>query len=110
MRLHGLILGLAIVTLMSCHNEQKMEQEDVQEQLCGAYGPYEKLSQEELKLFADTYRGEVKLTPLKVAQQVVAGTNYAFLCQDEKGRQYEVVIFQPLPGQGEAEVTSVKRK
>ncbi len=80
------------------------------EQLVGAYGEYHKVSKEETDLFLSTYKGDIELTPKKVSTQVVAGMNYSFWCQDKAGKNYEVIIFQPLPGQGNPEVTSVEKK
>ena len=53
--------------------------------------------------------------PLNVATQVVAGTNYRFVCKArEKGRRGKrfdavIVIYKPLPGQGEPRITSIER-
>ena len=52
-------------------------------------------------------------TPVAVAQQVVAGMNYAFFCNSVSGEQRPtrsaamVYIYQPLPGQGGAEVQGI---
>ena len=50
-----------------------------------------------------------------MATQVVAGTNYRFVCKArEKGRRGKrfdavIVIYKPLPGQGEPRITSIER-
>jgi len=75
--------------------------------LCGGYTQYRALDEEDMKLFSEAYKGDIMLEPFEVATQVVAGTNYRFRCRDGKGKVYVVVIFQPLPGQGEAETVSV---
>lgn len=75
--------------------------------LCGGYTQYRTLDEEDMKLFEATYKGEITLEPFEVATQVVAGTNYRFRCRDSKRKVYVVVIFQPLPGHGEAEMVSV---
>ncbi|GEM_PF-426371 len=87
----------------------KLVKED-ETQMCGAYSDQDELSKEDLELFNATYKGEVKLTPYTVSSQVVAGTNYAYTCKDKDGNTYKVVIFQPLPGQGDPEVTSVEKQ
>jgi len=75
--------------------------------LCGGYTQYRALDEEDMKLFKETYKGEISLEPFEVATQVVAGTNYRFRCRDSKRKVYVVVIFQPLPGRGDAETTSI---
>lgn len=51
----------------------------------------------------------VSYTPESVATQVVAGTNYRFICTAKTATpgpetyEAEIIVFQPLPGQGEAE-------
>jgi len=80
------------------------------EQLCGGYSEQSALSEEEQQLFANTYKGDVQLTPKSVASQVVAGMNYEYTCSDKDGNIYIVVIYKPLPGHGEAEVTSIEKK
>jgi len=55
----------------------------------------------------------VKYTPIAFATQVVAGTNYAFLCKaavvvpNAPQRAVKLYIFKPLPGQGEPHVTQI---
>jgi len=77
---------------------------------CGSYTLPRKPKKDELELFQQTYKGETKLTPVFVSLQVVAGMNYRFSCSDKDGKEYEVVIYQPLPGQGDPRVTSVERQ
>jgi len=78
--------------------------------LCGGYTAYRTLDEQEVKLFCETYKGDIELEPYKVATQVVAGTNYRFKCKDPQKKIYIVTIYQPLPGQGDAEVTSVEKE
>lgn len=81
--------------------------------LVGAYGNHEKVTQEERALFDEavkTYDSTLKLTPKKVCKQVVAGLNYQFLCVDVDKQEHTVVIYKPLPGQGEPRVTSIDKK
>jgi len=82
---------------------EEVVEEDV---MTGAYSEQRVPSEEEISLFKSTYKGEIELTPYSVSSQVVAGMNYAFTCKDKEDNTYRVVIYQPLPGQGEPEVTS----
>lgn len=53
------------------------------------------------------------LTPYAVATQVVAGTNYRFLCRDTAQQEYIVTIFVPLPCHADTQqptVTAIKSK
>lgn len=64
---------------------------------CGGYTDYRALSDEDVTLFTDVYDAEPTLTPYAVATQVVAGTNFRFLCRDAALQEYVVTIFVPLP-------------
>lgn len=64
---------------------------------CGGYTDYRALAEEDATLFAEVYDAEPALTPYAVATQVVAGSNYRFLCRDEAEQEYVVSIFVPLP-------------
>lgn len=63
---------------------------------CGGYTDYRTLSDEDAALFAEVYDAEPALIPYAVATQVVAGTNYRFLCRDSANQEYIVTIFVPL--------------
>lgn len=65
--------------------------------LAGGYTHYRQLTDNDRLIFECTYHDHLSLTPKRVATQVVAGTNYRFLCEDNQGNAYEVVIFVPLP-------------
>ena len=77
--------------------------------MTGAYGKSMKLSAEDDSIFrrAVLQHGEQNLKPLKVSRQVVAGTNYCFKCVDGNKKKVEVVVFEPLPGQGDARIVSI---
>ena len=64
----------------------------------------------EIALFHKAVDTRMALTPKKVSRQVVAGTNYEFICKDANGKKHTIVIFQPLPGQGEPRITSIDGK
>ncbi len=95
-----LVALLATLCFSSCSSQK--------EPMCGAYSDYEKVTDEDVEFFNQNYKGDVALTPKKVAKQVVAGLNYSFKCKGEDGK-YEVVIYEPLPGQGEPTVSSVTK-
>ena len=85
--------------------------------MTGAYTDQRPLNDEEKKLFRTVTANlaGVRYTPESVATQVVAGTNYRFVCTAEPVTQApqtfraEVFIFQPLPGRGEAHITEIRR-
>ena len=91
------------------HDESCRQQDELlKSHMTGAYTDGRALTDEELTLFRKTYKGKTKLTPVSVSTQVVAGTNYRFVCKDKAGKQVIVVIFQTLPCYGgKAEVTSI---
>ncbi len=95
-----LVALLATFCLSSCSSNR--------EPLCGGYSDYEKVTAEDIEFFNQNYKGEVALTPKKVAKQVVGGLNYSFKCKGQDGK-YEVIIYEPLPGQGEPTTTSVTK-
>ncbi len=81
-------------------------------QMVGAFGKSTKPTAEEDSLFKAVVlkHGDLQLKPLKVSRQVVAGTNYRYECVGKDKRKVEVVVYEPLPGQGEARVLSVDGK
>ena len=82
--------------------------------LTGAYDKSTKLTAKEDSLFQAVVlslsHSDLQLKAVKVARQSVAGTNYRYECRDKNKKKVEVVVFQPLPGQGEAIITSVDGK
>ena len=93
------------------------------QQLCGGYTDQREPSDEEMEMFRSvTGTGDVTYTPLSVSTQVVAGTNYKFYCRfedtsdgiqrkatgEDKYGYCWITIFKPLPGRGEAEITSIE--
>jgi hypothetical protein len=83
----------------------------------GAYTTFScDISKEAKDVFTKVFKDHVGVnyTPVAVATQVVAGTNYAFFC-NAKGvypnaiNQAALVnIHQPLPGQGEPNITGIR--
>lgn len=80
--------------------------------IVGGFGKSTKLTSDEKELFekAVLSHPELKLKPKKVSQQVVAGTNYRFECTDSNKKEVEVVVHQPLPGNGDARILSIGGK
>lgn len=100
-----LALMVSITAFASCASSHK-------EELVGAYGKSTKLTAEEDSLFKAVVlsHSDLQLKPLKVSRQVVAGTNYCYECTDANKKKVEVVVYQPLPGAGEARITSINGK
>lgn len=90
----------AALSLVSCSSSVPM---------CGGYSEPRRLSDQDRQFFESNYRGEIALKPRRVATQVVAGLNYAFTCKAENGDKYQVIIYEPLLGQGNPEVSSVTK-
>jgi len=85
--------------------------EEEKPEMVGAYDDGRTPTKDEIELFKDTYKGNIELTPITVSTQVVAGTNYKFVCKDKSGSIYQVIIYQKLPAYGgEAEVTSIEKE
>ncbi len=104
------ILLASLMILVSCGDTINTAKED-NEQICGGYTEQREPTQEEIDMFRKATADQgMSLTPLSVATQVVAGLNYRFWCRfrksDESGNCW-VVIFKPLPGQGNPRVTSI---
>ena len=80
----------------------------------GGYTRQRSLTADERQLFEQVVDIDgTTYKPRSVATQVVAGTNYRFVCKarDDGGKRYDavIVIYKPLPGQGEAHITSIER-
>ena len=85
------------------------------EMLVGGYSEQRPLAAEDSAAFAEATKdyAYLGLKPLSVATQVVAGTNYLFVCEMKAfggpATQTNVKIFKPLPGQGAAELIVVEK-
>ena len=100
-------LAAGLVALTSCASPKGARKPRTE--MVGAYTEGHQVSKEEMTLFNETYKGKEKLTPVSVSTQVVAGTNYRFVCKNEKGKKVTVVIFKALPcNGGKAEVISIE--
>lgn len=86
-----------------------------EEMLMGGFSEQRPLGAEDSTVFAQATReyAYLNLKPLSVATQVVAGTNYLFVCEMKAfggaATQTNVKIFRPLPGRGEPELLAVEK-
>ncbi len=86
-------------------------------QLVGGYTQQRELTEEDMAVFNAATHGMVgvRYTPESVATQVVAGTNYRFVCsattvtREPETYKAEVVVFKPLPGKGDPKVTAINK-
>ena len=85
------------------------------EMLMGGFSEQRPLTAEDSAVFdaATKDYGYLQLKPLSVSTQVVAGTNYLFLCTmsgfNRPPTETMVKIFRPLPGRGEPELIVVEK-
>ncbi|MGM9804133.1 MAG: hypothetical protein ACI308_08155 [Muribaculaceae bacterium] len=103
-----LTLLAAILCMASCSNKSAYTNET----MMGAYGKYTALTADDDSLFRAVMAShqELKLTPVKVSHQVVEGMNHCFECIDSDKKKVEIVIYEPLPGNGNARLTEVNGK
>lgn len=118
----SIIVLFAATAITACGGPARQAGKETEKQtektvLCGGYTQQRPLTEAETDLFRKVTHGMtgVSYTPQSVATQVVAGTNYRFVCtaktatRNPETYQAEVIVYQPLPGQGEAKITSIKR-
>jgi len=85
------------------------------EMLLGGFSEQRPLTAEDSAVFAEATKdyAYLGLKPLSVATQIVAGTNYLFVCEMKAfggpAVQTNVKIFKPLPGRGAAELIVVEK-
>lgn len=95
-----------------CDEGEDTKGETQKEMICGGYTKQRELTADEMAMFRSvTGTGSTVYTPLSVATQVVAGTNFKFWCRFEdkasdKSGHCWIVIYQPL--QGDPELTSIE--
>lgn len=129
-----LILALAAAALIACggrHDKKAKETAGTttttqaaakesqvrSETVTGGYTAQRALNDDEKALFnrVTAKIDSVKYTPESVATQVVSGTNYRFVCKavstSGQPQTYKaaVIVYQPLPNQGEARITKIER-
>ena len=109
---------LAAILLTACGGPAKRtEKQQEKTILCGGYTQQRPLEASERELFRQVTADMtgVSYTPESVGTQVVAGTNYRFVCKaktvtpNPETYRAEVIVFKPLPGQGEAKITKITR-
>lgn len=100
-----LALTAIIIGMSSCASTKKI-------QMTGAFDKSTKLTTEEDSLFKAVVlsHSDLLLKPIKVSRQVVAGTNYRYECVDNNKKKVEVIVYEPLPGQGDARISSINGK
>ncbi len=100
-----LALAVIIIGTASCACNHRS-------QMVGAFDKSTKLTTEEDSLFNVVVlsQSDLQLKPLKVSRQVVAGTNYRYECVDNNREKVEVIVYEPLPGQGDARILSIDGK
>ena len=110
---------LTISTLSSCENIKSLLGEK-SEHVVGGYSKQRKPTHEEVELFnlATASLQGVEYKPINVATQIVAGTNYRFLCKarstgnDKRGKRYYavIVIHKPLTTEEQPRILSIERE
>ena len=112
------IAALAAMLLTACGSpEKRTEKQHEKTILCGGYTRQRPLEASDRELFRRATAGMtgVSYTPESVATQVVSGTNYRFICTAKTATpgpetyEAEIIVFQPLPGQGEAKIAKITR-
>lgn len=98
----ALASAVIVISMASCASSHKS-------QMVGAFDKSTKLNAEEDSLFKAVVltHSDLQLKPVKVSRQVVAGTNYCYECVDNNKKKVEVIVHEPLPGQGNARILSV---
>lgn len=110
-RIHKILLLILAIGTMACGNEKSQ---------VGGFESQRRIKSEEKALFEQTtaHITDVEYKPMNVATQIVAGTNYRYLCKarriDNEGKRGKrfyaaIVIHKPLPGQGEPKIISIER-
>ena len=85
------------------------------EMLMGGFSEQRPLAAEDSAVFAEATKdyAYLGLRPLSVSTQIVAGTNYLYVCEMKAfggpATQTNVKIFKPLPGRGVAEMIVVEQ-
>lgn len=92
-----------------------MREGKTDEMLCGGFSEQRPLVAEDSAVFATATKdyAYLNLKPLSVATQVVAGTNFMFLCTMQAfgggEESVQVKVFRPLPGRGDPQLISVDK-
>lgn len=76
--------------------------------MTGAYADFREVSADDMEIFNSAYTGSLTLHPQSVSTQVVAGTNYRFICTDDSDAEVMLTVFKPLPGRGEPAISGIE--
>lgn len=106
-------MDTSIYFQVNIHKNKVSEESNM---ITGGYTKFRPLNEEEQAIFDEATKGIVGVDyePLLVATQVVAGTNYKYICNaclvspEPICYGAEVIIFKPLPGQGDPVITSIR--
>ena len=85
--------------------------------LVGGYAAQRDVTPEDSTFFEGVIAksgSSIQYTAQTVSKQVVAGTNYKFICEANDpatNTKYsvEIVIYKPLPNQGDAKISSIEK-
>lgn len=110
---------LTVSTLSSCENIKSLWG-NTSEHVVGGYSKQRKPTHEEEELFkrATASLQGVEYKPINVATQIVAGTNYRFLCKarstgnDKRGKRHYavIVIHKSLVAEEQPRILSIERE
>lgn len=123
MRLIVMLIALALMPLCnSCDSLSAfLPGSSGKSEQVGGYSDTRRLTDGEREMF-DKYVariGDIEYEAVNVATQIVAGMNYRFLCKGrevkadgKRGKKFyaAIVLYKPLPGQGEPRITSIERQ
>lgn len=112
-------LALAVITTLAASSVEALvscnSNKDNNAPVCGGYSELRLPTEEEISLFESLFKDstDMHIKPVNVRNQVVGGMNYDFQCEkmnaDSTWSSVYVRVFQPLPGEGDAEITSISQ-
>ncbi len=105
-----ILLFPILMLLFSCNSKQVNDTPT-----CGGFSELRLPTVEETTLFESLFKDSayLQIKPVNVRTQVVAGMNYDFQCEkmnaDSTWSSVFVRVFQPLPDEGDAQITSISQ-
>ena len=118
MKLELLLISALLIGAVSCGPKAIKKQDGTptkEATIVGGYGEAVNLTGDELEIFTSAMKdydtNGKHYIPKSVSTQIVAGTNYKFICEIEgEDVLVEITIFKPLPHTNKkAEVTGIKK-
>ena len=112
------IAALAAMLLAACGSPEKRTEEQQEKTiLCGGYTGQRPLEASDRELFRRATAGMtgVSYPPESVAKKTAKRTHLRFICTAKTATpgpetyEAEIIVFQPLPGQGEAKSAKITR-